>query len=478
MLVHGDRVGVAVSGGADSVVLLHLLHSLMSPLEIELTVLHVNHGWRGTESDLDQQFVEQLAQVLELPILCHVGQPLGPGNKEGRNKEEGARLVRQRFFRECQVEHRLRRIALGHTRSDQAETVLFRFLRGAGVAGLAGMAPVTASGLIRPLLTVSREQVRAYATANGFVWREDATNLDQRLRRNRLRLTTLPELTRNFNPNLEGVLAGSAALAGSEESYWRPRIEKLFRRLALPTSYGLTLPVPGLTGLHPASQRRLLRRAIGEVRGHLRSIDLLHIEAVREICSSRHGHDRVILPGLDAFRSFSTLLLAQPERLRQDRDYQVEVTLGQRQSLPFDSGSLAVDSYKFEDQKSVIFNEESVANAFLDSKKIQEALAGGPLTVRNWQPGDRFQPSGSEHSVKLKALFQEFRILLWERRHWPVMVAGREIVWVRHFGVASQFAAAAGSRSALQIRFEPPMARATSVAGSVSESKPVSSTSL
>ncbi len=459
MLARGDRVGVAVSGGADSVVLLHLLHSLVPRLEIELTVLHVNHKWRGA-------------------IVCHISGPIEFGNKE-----EGARLVRQRFYQQCRADQGLRRIALGHNKSDQAETVLFRFLRGAGLAGLAGMAPVSASGLIRPLLAVSREQIRAYASANGLSWREDASNLNQGLRRNRLRLTTLPKLTRSFNQNLESVLAGSAEVAATEESYWRPRIDRLFRSLSTGTSYGLTLSVSRLARLHPARQRRLLRRAIEEVRGNLRSIDLLHVEAIREICHSEHGHDRVIVPGLDAFRSFSTLLLAQPERLQQDRDYQVEVTPELPADLPFNSGRLTIKWNNPEGQNCVTVNEESGANAMLDGEATHQALAGVPFQVRNWQPGDRFQPLGSVSPVKLKTLFQEFRILLWERRHWPVMVAGREIVWVRRFGVASQFAATVESRSTLQIRFEPPRFEspelsATSVTGSVSESKPVSSTSL
>ena len=478
MLARGHRIGVAVSGGADSVLLLHLLYQLTPRLELELTVLHVNHGWREVESDEDQIFVENLARALGLPILCHRSEPVGPGNKE-----ESARLVRQRFFRQCRADHNLHRIALGHTRSDQAETVLFRMLRGTGLAGLAGMVPVTASGLIRPLLAVSREQIRAYALAHGLQWREDRSNLDQKLRRNRLRLTTLPELARSFNPNLESVLAGSAAVAATEESYWRPRIEKLYRRLIIPTSYGLTLAVISLNRLHPACQRRLLRRAIEEVRGSLRSIDLLHVESIRQICRSEHGHDRVIIPGLDAFRSFSTLLLAGPERLRQDRDYQVEVTPELPANLPFHSGRLTISGINPGERNCVTVNEESGASAMLDGETTHNALAGLPLHVRNWQPGDRFQPLGSVHPIKIKTLFQEFRILLWERRHWPVVVAGREIVWVRCFGVAAEFAATAESRSTLQLRFElsgfeSTEKSATLVTGSVSESKPVSSTSL
>ncbi|HTU46307.1 MAG TPA: tRNA lysidine(34) synthetase TilS, partial [Bryobacteraceae bacterium] len=157
MLEPGDRVGVAISGGADSVVLLHLLHRLAPRLQIGLALLHVNHHFRGAESDADEAFVRKLGDALELEVL------VTSGAVSGGNLEQEARQVRREFFRRCMAERGLKRVALGHTRSDQAETVLFRLLRGSGLAGLAGMYPVTQDGFIRPLLTTSREEVRQWA---------------------------------------------------------------------------------------------------------------------------------------------------------------------------------------------------------------------------------------------------------------------------------------------------------------------------
>src|ERR1700751_1523818 len=146
MLASGSRVGVAVSGGADSVVLLHVLHRLVSDLAIRLTVLHVNHELRGPDSDEDEQFVRELARKYALPFVSKRAAP------QSGNLEEAARRVRREFFQDCRQRYQLERVALGHTKSDQAETVLFRLLRGSGLAGLAGMRPVTADGFVRPLL--------------------------------------------------------------------------------------------------------------------------------------------------------------------------------------------------------------------------------------------------------------------------------------------------------------------------------------
>ncbi len=205
------------------------------------------------------------------------------------NLEEAARKARQEFYRRSMDGHSLNKIALGHTRSDQAETVLFRLLRGSGLAGLAGMRWVTGDGLIRPLLSTSREEVRQCAMAEGIQWREDSSNSNLGFTRNRLRHLTLPSLTQDFNPNLEGVLAGIAELAQAEEDYWSQEIEPVYAQISKRTHFGSILEVPRLRALHIAQQRRLIRRVLLDVRGDLRSIDREHVDAILRLCTTRMG---------------------------------------------------------------------------------------------------------------------------------------------------------------------------------------------
>lgn len=450
MLDQGDRVGVAVSGGADSVFLLHALLALAPGRELSLTVLHVNHQLRGVESDRDEQFVRDLAFELRLPFHSMAG-PVGRGNLE-----QEARNVRRLRFEAARGDLGLTKIALGHTRTDQAETVLYRLLRGSGICGLAAIPPRRHS-TIRPLLALSRTEIRDWLRGSGLAWREDTSNSNPRFVRNRLRLRTLPALARTYNPNLEEALAGTAELSRAEEEYWAEQVESLYRQLASPTSSGTVVNVKALANCHLAVKRRVIRNAISRAKGSLRSIDRRHIEAVLAIIESRHGHDRVNIPGLDVIRSFDQLLLAAPELFKRERNYHVGVELGIPYELPFGAGAVQLTMEGKTSRFCATVEDESGCNgeeAFVDSDAICPAVSTGDLAVRNWQPGDQLQRVGQGSAVKVKTLFQEHKVPLWCRRHWPVLVADKEVVWVRGFGVAQRFAAAGGSTDRVRLCFE------------------------
>ena len=449
MLEPGDRVGVAISGGADSVVLLHLLYRLAPRLQIGLALLHVNHQLRGAESDADEEFVRRLGDALQLEVL------VTSGAVSGGNLEQEARQVRREFFQRCMAERGLKRVALGHTRSDQAETVLFRLLRGSGLAGLAGMYPVTQDGFIRPLLTTGREEVRQWAIAESLSWREDSSNANPQFARNRLRNEAMPLLSREFNTNLEGVLAGTAELAQTEEDYWSQEVEPVYLEIAKRNALGSILQVKPLKALHLAVQRRVIRRALRDIRGDLRSLDFSHIDAVLKICYSVHGHDRVIIPGVDALRSFDELLLARPgEPNSRPRHYHVDLEPGIESLLPFRSGSIIVNCVNSGLENCVNFKKDQDSKAEiadLDADKVGPPGRPAVLFARNWEPGDELQRPGHKGAEKIKSLFQQQRVVLWERRHWPIVVAGQEIVWVRRFGAAAKFTASDESRRVIRL---------------------------
>ncbi len=452
MLAAGQRVGVAVSGGADSVVLLHVLRRLRSQFACELNVLHVNHHLRGSESDADEAFVREVARELGLPVYVERTAP------PKSDIEQQARNQRRAFFERAMSEHALERVALGHTRSDQAETVLFRLLRGSGLAGLAGMRPVTSDHLIRPLLMSSREEVRSWAREEGVQWREDSSNLDPSFTRNRLRLETLPALREAYNANLETLLAQCAELARAEEDYWEPEIEIVYAGLLRHTPFGLQFDAATVASLHLAVRRRLIRRAICDVRGDLRTIEFEHVEAVIRLCDSLEGHDRVIIPGVDAWRSFAQLLLSQNGlRASQARDYQIDLKIGEVCELPFQAGRIWVSLLNSSEAGSVCasFKKEEGHKLEIcdwDGDLLSATGSLASLTVRNWRPGDVYQRVG--HSgEKIKALFQAGRVLLWERKHWPVVTIGAQIIWVRQFGGAATVSARAGSLNIIRLTY-------------------------
>jgi len=448
MLRHGGRVGVAVSGGADSVALLHLLHRLADKFRIEPLVLHVNHELRGEESQADEAFVRELAASLHLPAFVERSHP-GEGNLE-----QAARDLRHEFFRRCIREQHLAAVALGHTRSDQAETVLFRFLRGSGLAGLAGMTPVTAEGFIRPLLTCSRAEIRDWARSEGISWREDSSNGNLDFTRNRLRRETIPALTDTYNRNLENVLAGMANLASAEEDYWNQQVEPVYQQITRRSQLGSFFQIDPLMALHPAVRRRVVRRALKDVRGDLRSIDFQHIEAILNLCNSSQAHDRVLVPGVDAIRSFDTLLLTRPGQLAAGgRHYRVDLRLGEEHRLPFGAGTIYVDWAQHAVQFCANF-KGAVEVEDLDAEALTGESTPRPFYVRNWEPGDEIQRPGHAGAEKIKSLFQEYRVVLWERRHWPVVVLGEEIVWVRRFGIAAKFKGSGQSRQTVRLIYQ------------------------
>jgi tRNA(Ile)-lysidine synthase len=429
------RIGVAVSGGADSVFLLTALQEL----GLAAAVLHVNHKLRGAESDADEAFVRRLAETSGLPFHSA---PLPPG--EG-NIEQEARRLRYAFFAECMARGVCDCVATGHTLDDQAETVLFRFLRGSGTAGLSGIRPATAAGIVRPLLCLRRNDIRAWLTERNIAWREDGSNANPEYQRNRIRLNILPELAA-LNPSLPEVLASTAEWARAEEDYWTAELDRL------EPLYLNTAPEKVLVQIEPfgrlpvAVQRRLLRRAVERIRGNLRAIGFHHIEAIRGLMATLEGSGRIQLPELDVYRSFSQLRLT-PQHFdsRIERNFLVPLSIPGTTSIPERRLSIGMEHAA----PSRVYNND--VNA-LDREKCR-----GPLHLRNWRPGDQFERAGHTGAVRIKTLFQEHRIPLWERRGWPVIVLsdserGGRIVWTRRFGAAREFAALPESESILLVR--------------------------
>lgn len=447
MLTQGARVIVAVSGGADSVCLLHVLREL-APASIA-GVAHFNHKWRAEASDEDERFVAALASRLALPFFRG---ETGPGAAPG-NLEQEARRARLAFFAGIRVNAAAASIALGHTRDDQAETVLFRFLRGSGLAGLSGIPPAP-DGIIRPLLDVTRAEVEEFLRSRNIPWREDASNLDLRFARNRIRHELLPQLARDWNPHIVDALAKTADLAHEEEAWWTSEIDRIASNESCASDNAGTQPRPqaaldlgslvlrsqavelrvaALSALPRALARRLIRRAITLAKGDLRRIDFDHVESILTLQRSLR------VPGLIITKSFDWIRFAPhcPPAPREPL-----------QIIP--SGT-----YPCPDRLTEICVEiaqkppNPCATLKAEACWFQRSL---PLVLRGWRPGDRYRPRGQSRDQKIQEMFQKARIPSWQRPSWPILTSADKILWSRQFGVADEFAAAGDGRTALWIR--------------------------
>lgn len=491
MLEPGARVAVACSGGADSVALLLLLDELHAELGIQLSVAHLNHQLRGAEADADEAFVRELAGRLGLECAVERTDVAACAHAAGLNLEEAARQTRLEFFSRLCAERKADAVATAHTLDDQAETLLARLLRGTGLTGLAGIQPVlelpsaqpssSQSGraplagpparLVRPLLGVRRAELRAFLQERQQEWREDATNLDPARTRNRLRLEILPQLER-LNPAAAEHLAELAAQAAREEAFWQVFLEERFRSLAREQGGSWRIAAKQLleplgdfystveTRRQEAAQRavaqRFVRRLAQAARGSTRRLGHDHIEHVLQLAESGQSGQQIALPGLRVERVFDELVFHAEGRPLPSQTYSLEVSVPGSVALP---GSGRRLDFKLVAASELAQGYNGGNSAALDAEAIG-GLAGQNgrshrLTVRNWRPGDTYQPLGSTRPKKLKTLFQRARVPAAERARWPVVVNGDRILWTPRFGVASDCAVGERTRTALVIIEQP-----------------------
>jgi tRNA(Ile)-lysidine synthase len=559
LLKAGDRVGVAVSGGIDSVALLRLLLELRGELGIVLSVVHFNHKLRGAESDADQEFVVALARAHDLEFFCDSDDVSQHAAEEHVSLETAARELRYGFFRyllegeepqglkpdsddlplrgaEALLFHgssnqgcldgvagsralsnrsrKLNKILTGHTLDDQAETVLMRMIRGAGLRGLGGIHPriQVESGddeengevrgeIVRPLLAFRHLELEHYLNEIGQSWREDSSNADDSFTRNRVRKLLVPLLEKEFNPSVAKNLAELAEIARGEEDYWENEAAGWMGRavhwsqpqwardalssaglvqIALSVTAQVLKPTskiasdgraeavpfpnrnssPDTSSLRdkiddaswlvmnasvdllwflgePAAVQRRLIKAIGEEAGI--PLEFRHVEEILRFAPEQESSGKGLsLPlGWKIVLEPGALVFVTPDLRKQTapQDYEYSLPVPGQTSVP--EAGLTFEARLISAAAAAGYNPELL----LDAESLPTSL-----TVRNWRPGDRFWPPHTKAPKKIKELLQkkEPPISQPERRLWPVVAAGDEIIWLRGFSIPAKFQAKPG----------------------------------
>ena len=470
MLRAGDRVGVGVSGGSDSVALLRILREVSEQQGIRLAVLHFNHGLRGADSEADEQFVASLAADLQLPFFPGRDDVAGMARAKHWNLEDAGRRLRYGFFAALVTEDRIDRVAVAHTADDQAETVLARVIRGTGPAGLAAIYPVNGH-VIRPLLGVRRGELRAYLNDLGQGWREDASNYDRSRLRARLRHQVLPILEREIQPAVVGHLGRLAAMSREDEAFWRAltraRLDVLLRReggelrirradLLDPFAEGGPVPFNNLGGeARLAVTRRLVRGIIEELRGHCRQWTADHVQRVVQLAAAGSSGSRVELPGVIVERSFDWLLFSAAKGHAKGTAATTSVANSAappsffrlvQLGNPGESTAVAVPEIGRRFHLKVVDWHLWQRDTDLDKAALDRDLLDSPLVLRNWLPGDSFRPKGRRTSRKLKQFLRMNRVGVSDREGWPVLTSGNTLVWTRGLPAAAEFAPQAATR--------------------------------
>ncbi len=475
MLRPGESVGVAVSGGADSVALLRLLDALKSELGIRLLVLHFNHQLRGAESDADEQFVAALAAERGLEFLAAREDVAAQARRHGWNLEDAARRLRYQFFSGVVDSGRATCIAVAHSADDQAETLLAHLVRGTGPAGLGGIYPI-AGPVARPLLDIRRQDLRAYLASLGQDWREDPTNRDTTRLRARIRHTLLPQLERDFQPAVVANLNRLAALAREDEAFWTALVAERSRALVERTPAGPAIRIPDLlaplalgteaahgtnsAGVSAALTKRLIRRLVEELKGDRRQLTAQHVAQVIHLATSSLSGHRVQLPaGVVVERSFDRLVFTHSgERKHQPgtaetesagNTYEYGVELGGA-----GSATISIPEIGRRFRLKVIDWPPAASDTKMQAEALDADRLGSPLILRSWRPGDSYRPRGRRRVRKLKRLLLESRVAARDRRGWPVLTSAGALVWARGLPVAEQCAPRPGTRAGLVIAEE------------------------
>lgn len=300
MLKKNDRIILAVSGGADSVSLLYLLNRLKKKWHLYLHLAHLNHLLRKNESEEDARFVGHLAEKLRLPFSCESADVADFARKNSLSQEEAARQLRYAFLLSVAKKNSAKKIALGHNRDDQVETVLMRLLRGSGMSGLRGMpAKRRLDGclIIRPLIELKRSQILDYLAAKKISYRSDSTNFESQYFRNRIRHNLIPYLEKDFNPNIREILLNLAQNLAEDFDYLQGQGLDKFKVAQMNNSgKELAVDLKRLTSFHKALQKLICRQAIKELKGDLRRIDYRHWKELEDLILKRPQGSIVDLP--------------------------------------------------------------------------------------------------------------------------------------------------------------------------------------
>lgn len=433
LLERGDRVLVAVSGGADSVSLLTVLLQLAASFDLTLQAVHLNHGLRGEESDADAAFVVDLCRGLGIGCRCE-SLPVAACRLPGQSRQAVARDLRYEALQRISASEGWTRVALGHTLDDQAETVLMWLVRGAAARGLAGIPWTRPPCFIRPLLGVSRTQILGYLEEQGLPHREDSSNATPTYLRNRVRHRLLP-LLREFNPSIAHLLSRQAAVLSEEDRYLDECAAAELRRITQEEVPGrLSVNRDGLLRLPLAVRRRVIRQALQRVTGmpHPPSLTAVSdtLRCAEEFASGR----RLAVPGASVRRDYELVRL---ERVQAD--------LGVNRDLhPMEQGAsipLSVPSVISWHETQQQIRADLV---HWDGNQDPGMLHGGPframldadrmtldLHVRGWQRGDRVSPLGmGGKQKKLQDLFSDRHVPQDLRHRIPLVVAPEGILWV------------------------------------------------
>jgi tRNA(Ile)-lysidine synthase len=427
MFEPGDSVLVAVSGGPDSVALIHILNTISGEYSLRLAVAHLNHCLRGRESDRDAEFVAALAESFDWPFFLEKKDVRAFQRRRHLSPEEAARLVRYEFYDAVASKEAFNKIALGHHGDDNAELVLMNLLRGSGPLGLSGIAPVRNNNIVRPLIGLKRSQILDYISEKKIAFLTDSSNMDLAYRRNKIRHHLIPELKKSYNPAIVDSLNRLGEILQAEDQWIDDAIEPVFSDCVLNrASEWISLALPGVSGLDLAAGRRIVRKAIFYVKKDLRRITFFHVDAVLELAKKGQAGSSLDLPdGVRVIKDTAALTIKKEDQASGATVIDYRYTIAGEGTTLIKEANIAIKLVEIGTAALPDFKKSGKSRAFFDRDCLRF-----PLVVRNFRPGDRFSPLGVDGTQKLKKYFSNNKIPAGQRKNCPLLLSEKKIIWV------------------------------------------------
>ena len=441
----GDRIVAGVSGGPDSMCLLHILKRLQDEYDIFIVVAHVDHGLRGRQSKEDAQFVEYHASRMGFDFYLHEQKVDLLAKERGISLELAGRHVRYAFFNDVLKKIGGNKVATAHNKNDNCETMLFNFIRGAGADGLTGIKPIS-NNVIRPLIEVSRDEIEVYCHSNNIPYRIDSTNEMQIYTRNKIRLELIPYIQKNFNPAIVDTLYKTRNIIDRDNRYLNMKAEEIFKGISRVTEDRVVVDRQAINKLHPALFSRVLRLAVKRLKGDTKSLEYQHAQKMMDFSLNADVGARYILPGGYRFRVCYNEIILEPNKLS---------------DVPSFCYKIAIPGYIYiKELNSTLYAQIISKEQYSNLPKTPNTafLDGGSITseimVRNRRPGDLFTPLGMKGTKKLKDFFIDTKIPKEQRDTLPLVTIDNTVLWVIGYRISEKHKVTGQTKEVLYLKYQ------------------------
>lgn len=446
----GDNVIVGISGGPDSVCLLHALVCLSERLGIKIYAAHVNHMLRGDESDRDEKYVSELCRNLGTELYAKSFNVKGIAEKMKLSLEEAGRQVRYEFFDELSEKLGNAKIAVAHNKNDQAETVLMNMFRGAGLEGLRGM-DYKRGKIIRPLLDIERSDIEEYCRKNSLQPRTDSSNTHAIYTRNKIRLELIPNIQKLLGINLINTLSRMSDLIKIDSDFINMNaLESYHKCIKNLNEDQAELDLAKLADLHPAIMSRVIRLALNEIKGDLKGIENIHIKNVENLILKGRTGAVVQLPGkLRVARSYRFIKIYREKENRGIPEFNIKMNIPGKTDI--EALEACIEAEIIENRFDSNFYKNIKNNAmeqFFDYDILSEGI-----NIRQRRKGDKFRPCGSKGTKKLKEYFIDQKVPKEIRDSIPLVATGSDIVWIIGYKINDKFKVTENTRNVLKLKY-------------------------